>query len=71
MGEGYERYHPDMEAMHHAFQTEPSFVCRVRQGEDRFPENIIYEDDRALVFLDAYPRTYGYTLVAPRNTVSR
>ena len=21
MGEGYERYHPDMEAMHHGFQA--------------------------------------------------
>ena len=67
MGEGYERYHPDMEAMHHGFRTEPCFVCTMVQGEVRFPENIIYEDDRALVFLDAYPRAYGYTLVAPKE----
>jgi diadenosine tetraphosphate (Ap4A) HIT family hydrolase len=67
MGEGYERYHPDMEAMHHGFRTEPCFVCTMVQGEVRFPENIIYEDERALVFLDGYPRAYGYTLVAPKE----
>ena len=32
-----------------------------------FPENIIHEDDRDLVFLDGYPRAYGYTLVAPKE----
>jgi len=67
MGEGYERYYPDMEAMHHNFRTEPCFVCRMVQGEVRFPENIIYEDDRVLVLLDAYPRAYGYTPVAPKE----
>ena len=67
MGEGYERYHPDMEALHHGFRTEPCFVCTMVQEEGRFPENIIYEDERALVFLDVYPRAYGYTLVAPKE----
>jgi diadenosine tetraphosphate (Ap4A) HIT family hydrolase len=67
MDEGFERYYPDMEAMHHGFRTEPCFVCTMVQGEAWFPENIIYEDDRALVFLDAYPRAYGYTLVAPKE----
>jgi diadenosine tetraphosphate (Ap4A) HIT family hydrolase len=67
MGEGYERYHPDMEAMHRGFLTEPCFICRMVQGEVQFPENIIYEDNWALVFLDAYPRAYGYTLVAPKE----
>ncbi len=67
MGEGYERYHPDMDAMHHGFRTEPCFVCTMVQGEVQSPENIIYEDERTLVFLDAYPRAYGYTLVAPKE----
>jgi diadenosine tetraphosphate (Ap4A) HIT family hydrolase len=72
MGEGYECYHPDMDALHHGFQTEPCFICTmVQEGEVGSAENIIYEDERALVFLDAYPRAYGYTLVAPRSTVSR
>src|SRR5215211_2114583 len=67
MDEGFERYYPDMEAMYQGFRTEPCFVCTMVQGEARFPENIIYEDDRAPVFLDAYPRAYGYTLVAPKE----
>ncbi|MBA2534703.1 MAG: HIT domain-containing protein [Rubrobacter sp.] len=56
-----------MEAMHHGFRTQPCFVCRMVEGDVRFPENIVYEDDLALVFLDGYPRAYGYTLVAPKE----
>ena len=56
-----------MEAMDHGFRTEPCFVCRMVAGEVRLPENIIYEDDRALVFLDGYPRAYSYTLVVPKE----
>jgi diadenosine tetraphosphate (Ap4A) HIT family hydrolase len=63
----YERYHPDMEAVHHGFRTEPCFVCRMVAGDIRLPENVIYEDEHALVFLDGYPRAYGYTLVAPKE----
>jgi diadenosine tetraphosphate (Ap4A) HIT family hydrolase len=62
----FERYHPDMEALHHVFRTKPCFVCKTVDGDVRFPENIIYEDDRTIVFLDGYPRAYGYTLVAPK-----
>jgi galactose-1-phosphate uridylyltransferase len=54
--ERFERYHPDMEAMHYSFQTEPCFVCRIVAGDIRLPENIIHEDEHALVFLDGYPR---------------
>lgn len=31
------------------------------------PGNIIHEDDKAIAFLDGYPRAYGYTLVAPKE----
>jgi diadenosine tetraphosphate (Ap4A) HIT family hydrolase len=65
--ERYARYHPDIEALHHSFRAQPCFVCRMVEGNIRFPENIIYEDDGALVFLDGYPRAYGYTLVAPKE----
>src|SRR5215210_8799114 len=67
MEERFERYHPDMEVMHHGFRTQPCFVCRMVDGDRRFPENIVYEDERALIFLDGYPRAYGYTLVAPKE----
>ncbi len=56
-----------MEAVHHGFRTEPCFVCRMVAGDIRLPENVIYEDEHALVFLDGYPREYGYTLVAPKE----
>ncbi len=63
----FERYYPDMEAMHHGFRTQSCFVCEMVRGNARFPENVIHEDDRYLVFLDGYPRAYGYTLVAPKE----
>jgi diadenosine tetraphosphate (Ap4A) HIT family hydrolase len=67
MEECFGRYYPDMEAMHRGFRTEPCFVCRMVDGDIRFPENVIYEDERHLVFLDGYPRAYGYTLIAPKD----
>jgi ATP adenylyltransferase len=63
----YERYHPDMDAVHHGFRTEPCFICRMVGGDIRLPENIIHEDEHALVFLDGFPRAYGYTLIAPKE----
>ena len=60
----FERYHPDMEALHHGFRTEPCFVCRLVGGDESIPRHVLYEDDEAIAFLDAYPRAYGYTLVA-------
>jgi ATP adenylyltransferase len=65
--ERFERYHPDMEAMHRGFRTEPCFVCRLVSGDDGLPRYISYEDERAVAFLDGYPRAYGYTLVAPKE----
>jgi len=67
MEERFERYRPDMEALHHGFRTGPCFVCEMVNGNTPFPENVIREDDETLVFLDAYPRAYGYTLVAPKE----
>jgi diadenosine tetraphosphate (Ap4A) HIT family hydrolase len=67
MEERFERYWPDMQAFHHNARTQPCFICRMVEGNFRFPENIIHEDDRTLVFLDGYPRAYGYTLVAPKE----
>lgn len=67
MEERFGRYHPDMEAMHHGFRTEPCFVCRMVKGELEFPENVIRDDERSLIVLDGYPRAYGYTLVAPKE----
>lgn len=67
MEKNFERYHPDLEAMHRGFRTQPCFVCRMAGGDIWFPENVILENDLAFVFLDGYPRAYGYTLVAPKE----
>ena len=63
----FERHHPDMEALHRGFRTGPCFVCEMVNGNIRFPENVIREDEQTLVLLEAYPRAYGYTLVAPKK----
>jgi diadenosine tetraphosphate (Ap4A) HIT family hydrolase len=67
MEERFERYWPDMQDFHRNARTQPCFVCRMVEGNIRFPENTIHEDDLTLVFLDGYPRAYGYTLVARKE----
>lgn len=63
----YERYHPDMDAMHRGFRTEPCFVCQIMAGTNERAQHFVYEDDSTAAFLDGYPRAYGYTLVAPKE----
>ena len=67
MEERFERFHPDMEAFHHGMRTRPCFVCEIVAGVNELPQHFVYEDDEAVAFLDAYPRAYGYTLVAPKE----
>jgi len=62
--ETFDRYHPDMKALHHGFRTSSCFVCNIVSGEA--DAHVVYENDHAMVFLDKYPRQYGYTLVAPK-----
>jgi diadenosine tetraphosphate (Ap4A) HIT family hydrolase len=63
----YERYHPDMKALHSSFQTDPCFVCEIIKGRSNSAAYIVYEDDAFIAFLDAYPRQCGYTLVSPKR----
>ena len=67
MEERFERYHPDMEAFHHGMRTRPCFVCEIVAGTNELTQHFVCEDDEAVAFLDAYPRAYGYTLVAPKE----
>lgn len=67
MEEMFERYHPDMESLHHMFRTQPCFVCRILAGKNEKPQHFVYEDEGAIAFLDTFPRAYGYTLVAPKE----
>ena len=45
MEEGFERYHPDMEAFHHGMRTKPCFVCEIVAGVNELPQHFVYEDD--------------------------
>lgn len=63
----YERFQPDWEAYVRRAQTGPCFICKVIQGDPDFPTHWIYDDDQVIAFLDNYPRSVGYTLVAPRK----
>ena len=63
----YERYHPNMDALHNGFRTGPCFVCQIVARDPRFPAHIVYEDERYIAFLDKYPRQAGYTLVCPKR----
>jgi ATP adenylyltransferase len=65
--QNFTRYHPDMEAIHRGFQTKPCFVCEVVARTNEFPQHLVYEDGKAVAFLDAFPRAYGYVLVAPKE----
>ncbi len=56
-----------MEAFHRGMRSSPCFVCEVVAGTNALPQHFVYEDDNAVAFLDAFPRAYGYTLVAPRE----
>ncbi len=67
MEERFERYHPDMEAFHHGMRTKPCFVCEIVAGVNELQQHFVYQDDKAIASLDAYPRAYGYTLVAPKE----
>jgi diadenosine tetraphosphate (Ap4A) HIT family hydrolase len=59
--------HFDMEAYIERATGGPCFVCEIVAGNPAYPHHIIYEDQEALVFLNAYPVLYGHTLVAPRE----
>ncbi len=63
----FERYEIDWDAYHQRAQTGPCFVCGILARDPAFPATMVYEDDKAIVFLDKYPRVYGYTIVAPRD----
>lgn len=67
MEKQFERYYPDMDVLHHGFRTRPCFVCRILAGNNERPQHFVYEDDKAIAFLDAFPRAYGYALVAPKE----
>lgn len=43
------------------------FVCELVAGNPEFRHHVVYEDETAIAFLNAYPVLYGSLLVAPRE----
>ena len=43
------------------------FVCALVAGDPEYRHHVVYEDERAIAFLSAYPTLYGTVLVAPRE----
>jgi diadenosine tetraphosphate (Ap4A) HIT family hydrolase len=42
------------------------FICRLVEGDPTLaPHHVIWRDQGAIAFLNRYPTTYGYSLVAP------
>ncbi len=39
--------------------------CKIVEGN--IPSYKLYEDDKVLVFLDAFPSVYGHTLIIPKE----
>ena len=43
------------------------FICEMLAGNPEYQHHVVYEDERAVAFLNRYPSLYGYLLVAPKD----
>lgn len=61
----------DIDAYERRSREGPCFVCLIADGDanQRADNEVIFEDDEVLVFLDRYPTVEGYVLVCPRRHV--
>jgi diadenosine tetraphosphate (Ap4A) HIT family hydrolase len=63
----YERYKLDIKKYDERAQSGPCFICEILKGNPKYPAHIVYQDEEIISFLDAYPRLFGWTLVAPKK----
>jgi ATP adenylyltransferase len=63
----------DADAYEQRSREGPCFVCAFAAGDpaQRDENQLIYEDEQILVFLDRYPTVQGYVLVCPRKHVEQ
>lgn len=60
----HKRKQLDLDAYVHQIQTQPCFICEMAAG--RLNGNqVIFQDEQCIAFLNKYPVLYGYALVAP------
>lgn len=62
-----ERQKLDMDAYIERINTGPCFICQIISGETRSENQIVYEDEIAIAFMNKYPTLEGYVLVCPRE----
>jgi len=56
----------DMDAYVAQITAGSCFICEIVAGNPDYPHHLIYEDEKAVVFLNKYPSLYGYVLVSPK-----
>jgi diadenosine tetraphosphate (Ap4A) HIT family hydrolase len=57
---------PDLED-YRAAAARRCFICDLARGEPQHPHHVVYDDERALAFLNRFPTVLGQTIVAPRE----
>jgi diadenosine tetraphosphate (Ap4A) HIT family hydrolase len=43
------------------------FICELIAGNPEYAHRVVYEDERAIAFLQRFQTLYGYVLVAPKD----
>jgi len=43
------------------------FICELLAGNPEYAHHVVYEDERAIAFLQRFHTLYGYVLVAPKE----
>lgn len=61
----------DLEQYNNEVQNSPCFICQMIAKNPDYDHYIIYEDDKAIVFLNKYPTLYGYVLVSPKTHIEQ
>mmetsp|Transcript_13342 Transcript_13342/g.30900 ORF Transcript_13342/g.30900 Transcript_13342/m.30900 type:complete len:154 (-) Transcript_13342:285-746(-) len=51
--------------------TDSLFTMLMTKKPGNFAEQIVYEDDKVMAFLDKFPMVQGHTLVVPKKQVER
>jgi diadenosine tetraphosphate (Ap4A) HIT family hydrolase len=60
------RKHVDFNAIREELRGR-CFICEMLAGNPEYEHQVVYEDERAVAFLNRYPSLYGYVLVAPKD----
>jgi diadenosine tetraphosphate (Ap4A) HIT family hydrolase len=56
----------DFEAVREALAGR-CFICELLAGNPEYAHHVVYEDERAIAFLQRFQTLYGYVLVAPKD----